>query len=86
MYATPLRGRAAAPTIAALVYARAAVVFQAGDFVLHMQLATLQLRELQAIRRRMRERLVELIFEGPMPLFEFRKMRFDRHVACLLAL
>jgi hypothetical protein len=34
----------------------------------------------------MRQRFGDFQFKGVVPSFEFRKMRFDRHVACLLAL
>ena len=30
------------------------------------------------------ERFVDLVFERPVPSFEFRKMRLNGHVACLL--
>jgi hypothetical protein len=33
----------------------------------------------------MGERVVNFLFERLMPFFEFRKMRFNRHVASLLA-
>jgi hypothetical protein len=31
------------------------------------------------------ERFVDLLFQRLVPFFEFRNMRFNRHVGCLLA-
>jgi hypothetical protein len=33
----------------------------------------------------MGERVVDFLFQRLVPFFEFRKMRFNRHVGCLLA-
>lgn len=63
----------------------AGILPQAGDFVLQLQFASLEFRHLQIIRRRMCQRLVEFIFESLVAFFEFRKMRLNGHVACLLA-
>src|SRR5262245_26386993 len=62
----------------------ACVLAQARDLVLHLQLAALELHHLQVVDRRMRESFVYLVFEGPVASFEFRKMRLNGHVACLL--
>jgi len=56
------------------------VHLQPRDFVLHQQLATLQLYDLEIVDRRMRSGLVEFSFQGPMPSFQFRKMRLYGHV------
>jgi hypothetical protein len=50
------------------------------DFVLYMQLATLQLANLEIIDRRMRERFADFSFERPVPFLQFRKMRLHGHV------
>jgi hypothetical protein len=62
------------------------VLLEPGDFVLHVQFFTLQFRNFEAVDRRMRQRFGDFQFKGVVPSLEFRKMRFDRHVACLLAL
>src|SRR6516225_3079317 len=60
-------------------------VLQPGDLVLHMQLFPLQLSYFQIIRRWMGHCLGNFLLQCLMPSLEFRKMGFDRHMACLLA-
>jgi hypothetical protein len=62
------------------------VLLEAGDLVLHVQFLSLQFRNFEVVDRRMGLGFGDFDFKGLMPPFEFRKMRFDRHVACLLAL
>ena len=54
------------------------------DFVLHQQLAALELGDLEIVGRRMGERLGEFRLECPVPFLQFRKMRLDGHVRVLL--
>jgi hypothetical protein len=49
------------------------------DFVLHLQLATLQLGDLRIIRGRVSERIRDFLVERPMPCLEFNK-RLHGHV------
>src|SRR5919198_4863702 len=56
------------------------VHLQARDFVLHQQLATLQLHDLKIVDRRMRASFGNFRLERLMPSFEFRKMGFYGHV------
>jgi len=56
------------------------VHLQACDFVLHQQLATFQLYDLEIVDRRMGPGFCDFRFEDPMPSFQFRKMRFYGHV------
>src|SRR5215831_13396248 len=62
----------------------ARVLAQARHFVLHLQLAALQLGYLEIVSRGMRERFVEFFFERSVPFLELRKMRLDGHVGDLL--
>jgi hypothetical protein len=57
----------------------AGVLLQARDFILHLQLATLQFRDPQGIAGRVRERLVEFFLERLVPTFKFRKVRLYGH-------
>src|ERR1700681_1972189 len=52
---------------------------QPRHFVLQLQLATLEFRQSEIVRGGMLEGFGELVFEHPMPLFEFRKMRRCSH-------
>src|SRR6516164_2269494 len=57
-----------------------AVPLQARDFVLHQQLATLQLNDLKIVDRRMRAGFGNFRFQGLVPSLELRKMRLYGHV------
>ena len=67
-----------------LMYAGAGPVLQTYDLVLDLQLATFQFRDLHLIARRVSEGVIDLLFEGLVPTFQFRKMRFEGHVQRLL--
>jgi hypothetical protein len=54
-------------------------VLQTSDFVLHMQLFTLQLCDLEVVGRRMQQRFADFQLERLVPSLEFRKMRINRH-------
>src|SRR5262245_61939713 len=56
------------------------LLLQARDFVLYQQLATFQFHDLKIVDRRVRTGLAKLFFQGPVPSFQFRKMRFYGHV------
>jgi len=56
------------------------VLLQARDFVLHQQLATLQLYDLKIVDRRMSPSFANFGFQGPVPSLQFRKMRIYGHV------
>jgi hypothetical protein len=56
------------------------VHLQACDFVLYQQLATFQLNDLEIVDRRMSTGFGYFGFQGPMPSFQFRKVRFYGHV------
>jgi hypothetical protein len=58
---------------------------QASDLVLDMQLTPLEFYNLKVVGGGVGERFVQFGFKRLVPFFEFRKMRFNRHVACLLA-
>src|SRR5215208_2786193 len=83
-----VRGRAADPKSPSealrLMDACAFVVFQAGDFVLHMQLAAFEFRDRRIVDRGMRDGVSEFGFERLVLLFQFRKMRLDGHRGSLL--
>jgi hypothetical protein len=55
------------------------------DLVFYIELAPLEFGDFQAVRRWMRESFGDFLFECPVPSFQFRKMRFNRHLAILLA-
>jgi hypothetical protein len=61
------------------------VVPYSHDLVLYVQFLALQLRDFQVVRRWVGECFANFGFECLVPSFEFREMRFNRHVACLLA-
>jgi hypothetical protein len=61
------------------------VVPQPLDLVLDVQFFSLEFRNLKVVGGGVSERLVDFLFERLVPLLEFRKMRFNRHVGCLLA-
>ena len=56
------------------------VHLQARDFVLYQQLATLQLDNFEIVDRRVGAGFGYFRFQGPMPSFQFRKVRFYGHV------
>ncbi len=55
------------------------------DLVLDLQFFSLEFRNLKIVGGGVGERFVDFVFERLVPFFEFRKMRFNRHVGCLLA-
>ena len=55
------------------------------DLVLDVQFFTLEFRNLKVVCGGVGERFVDFLFERLVSFFELRKMRFNRHVACLLA-
>lgn len=55
------------------------------DLVLDVQFFSLEFRNLKVVGGGVGESFVDFQFERLVPFFEFRKMRFNRHVACLLA-
>jgi hypothetical protein len=55
------------------------------NLVLYMQLAPFEFRNRKVIGGGVCQRFVDFLLERLVPFFEFRKMRFNRHVACLLA-
>ena len=57
-----------------------------GDLIFDKQLPPLQLCNGQIVGGRMGKRVVDFLFKCLMTFLKFRKMRFDRHMACLLAL
>ena len=61
------------------------VVPQPLNFVLDLQFFSLEFRNLKIVGGGVGERFVDLVFQRLVPFFEFRKMRFNRHVGCLLA-
>jgi len=60
-------------------------MFQTSDFVLHMQLATLQRDYLEIVNRQMVAGFLELVLEGLMLFNKILKMRLDGHFSCLLS-
>ena len=56
------------------------VRLQACDFVLYQQLATFQLNDLEIVDRRMSAGFGNFSVQGPVPSFQFRKMRLYGHV------
>jgi hypothetical protein len=56
------------------------VHLQARDFVLHQQLAALQLHDLKIVDRRMRAGFGNFRFQRPVPSLKLRKMRLYGHV------
>jgi hypothetical protein len=61
------------------------VVPKARDLVLHVQFLPFQFQELKVVCGGMGERFADLLFERFVTFLKFRKMRFNRHVSCLLA-
>jgi hypothetical protein len=55
------------------------------NLVLDLQFFSLEFRDLKVVGGGVGERFVDLVFQRLVPFFEFRKMRFNRHVGCLLA-
>jgi hypothetical protein len=60
------------------------IVTQPLDLVLDMQFFPFEFRNLKVISGGVGERFVDFGFERLVPFFEFRKMRFNRHVAASL--
>src|ERR1700733_1019795 len=58
---------------------------QARDLVLHVQFLPFQFQELEVVGGGVGERFANLLFERFVTFLKFRKMRFNRHVSCLLA-
>jgi hypothetical protein len=56
------------------------------DLVFDVQFAALELYNFQIVGRWMGKRFVDFLFQCLMTFLEFRKMRFDRHVAASLRL
>jgi hypothetical protein len=56
------------------------------DLVLDVQFFPLEFHDLKVVGGRVGERFVDFVFQRLVSFFEFRKMRFNRHVGCLLAL
>jgi hypothetical protein len=54
------------------------------NFILHLQLASLELDQFKVIGREMLLGLSDLMIEGLMALLEFSKIRLDGHVGYLL--
>src|SRR5262249_44270082 len=73
-------GRVATQLLVHAASVGAAVHLQARDFVLHQQLATLQLNDLKIVDRRMRAGFGNFSFQGPVPSLELRKVRLYGHV------
>jgi hypothetical protein len=66
------------------VLVNAGVLPQARNLILHLQLAALQLGDLEIIAGRMQLRFQKLLFQRLMPSFEFRKVRLHGHARFLL--
>src|SRR6266446_676345 len=80
-----MRGERRPSRNSATLYKRSASVdeavhLQARDFVLHQQLAALQLHDLKIVYRRMRAGFGDFRFQGPVPVLELRKVRLYGHV------
>ena len=56
------------------------------DLVLDQELFSLEFHHLEIVDGGVGLAIVDLLFEGLMLLFEFRKMRLHRHAECLLNL
>jgi hypothetical protein len=56
------------------------------DFVLNVQFFTLKFRDRKVVCGGVGECFGNFLFERVVPFFEFRKMRFNRHVAASLRL
>jgi hypothetical protein len=69
-----------------LVDAGEAVMAKALDLVLHQQFLPLEFHDSQIIDRGMGQAIVDFVFECPVTLFQFRKVRLHRHAGCLLNL
>jgi hypothetical protein len=61
------------------------VLSDPGNLVFDVQFLTFQFRNLEVVDRRMGKSFCDFLFKRVVPFFKFRKMRFNRHVACLLA-
>jgi hypothetical protein len=55
------------------------------NFVLDVQFFPLEFSNVKVVGGGVGERFVKFGFQCLVPFLEFRKMRFDRHVGCLLA-
>jgi hypothetical protein len=61
------------------------VLFEPGNLVFDVQFLTFQFRNLEVVDRWVGKSFCDFLFKRVVPFFKFRKMRFNRHVACLLA-
>jgi hypothetical protein len=61
------------------------VVPDASDLVLHVQFFPFQFQEMEVVDGGVGERFCQLLLERFVTFLKFRKMRFNRHVSCLLA-
>jgi hypothetical protein len=61
------------------------VVPKANDLVLHLQFLSLQFQEMEVVDGGVGKRFAKFVFERLVTFLKFRKMRFNRHVSCLLA-
>src|SRR5277367_4190347 len=61
------------------------VVAKSSNLVLHLQFLSLQFHELEVVDGGVGERVVDFLLERFVTFLKFRKMRFNRHVSCLLA-
>jgi hypothetical protein len=82
-YAPRVRGRIDKAQTNRLVYDR--FLLETRDLVFDVQLVPLQFRDSEPIRRWVGKCFADLLLQRLVSSLEFRKMRFDRHVAFLLA-
>jgi hypothetical protein len=61
------------------------VAAKTGYLVLHMQFPAFQFQKLKVVCGGVGLRFTYLLFERFVTFLKFRKMRFNRHVSCLLA-
>jgi hypothetical protein len=61
------------------------VLPQPGDLVFDVQFLTFQFRNLEVVDGGVGECFCNFLFKRLVPFLKFRKLRFNRHVACLLA-
>ncbi len=61
------------------------IAAKTGYLVLHMQFPAFQFQKLKVVCGGVGLRFTYLLFERFVTFLKFRKMRFNRHVSCLLA-
>lgn len=61
------------------------IVSEPLDFVLDVQFFSLEFHNLKVVGGGVGECFVDFLFQRLVPFLEFRKMRFNRHLGCLLA-